>query len=293
MRTATILLALLMPTGLLAQEAPTFAGKSADAWANLLGLSSTDRVRAMGELADGGRAAVPVIRDLLKRGPSQRLGAMAALALMKRDGEAAEPELRTILREGDAYMRYTAATALVAIGRAGAEVVSSLVWGLEHGNERKAAVSALERLAPRSKEEAAKLIPHLESKDARVVRTAIVLLGLMGDVAADAVPALLRHLRDPRGGHRFAASEALGGIGAPAVPHLEEALDDERATVRFLAAHGLVVHGDPPVAAVRILVRTLKERRDLRRIAAADLAKLGPQAEPAIPQLVAALADED
>ena len=66
--------------------------------------------------------------------------------------------------------------------------------------------------------------------------------------AADAVPALVPILREPRALDRYLAAEALGAIGpaaAAARPALETALRDEEAVVRESAAWALEAVGGP------------------------------------------------
>ncbi|MBC8228461.1 HEAT repeat domain-containing protein [bacterium] len=78
------------------------------------------------------------------------------------------------------------------------------------------------------------LISAIRDEDRRLRRTAVRVLGRIGNKAA--VPVLSSALRDKHAAVRTSAAEALGAIGsAAAVPALQEALSDKSKHVRHKA----------------------------------------------------------
>jgi HEAT repeat protein len=167
-----------------------------------------------------------------------------------------------------------------------------------------------------------KYVAALKSKDAAARRKAANSLGLAGPEAKAAVPDLITALKDPDEQVRVTAARALAAIGPAAVPALLKAAesDSDRGvrTLAFLAlGESRPVSGD----ALRALVAALSDPdKDLRPAAALALAGVGdravpplrdalkaknagaatalgligaPAANPAAPDLVAVLGDDD
>ena len=114
-------------------------------------------------------------------------------------------------------------------------------------------------------------------------------LGKMGEVAKDAVPALIEALNDSHEQVRRKSASALGYIGAKAriaVPALIRALSvDESASVRSATARALGQIGDP--AAVSALIKVLHDMdKVVRNGASAALVQIG---KPAVSELIEAL----
>ena len=114
-------------------------------------------------------------------------------------------------------------------------------------------------------------------------------LGMSGEAAEEAVPALIQALRDNYEPVRLNAAYTLGAIGAPAVPKLIESLTDENGPTRRTAAYALAAVGAPAVPA---LSETLAHENDEARVEATyALAQIGSAAEPAVPALIARAKD--
>ena len=119
--------------------------------------------------------------------------------------------------------------------------------------------------------------------------------GLSAQGAA-AVPYLLNTLGSEEWSLRAAAADILGDIGLPAshaVPRLLDCLQDESEWVRRNATEALGNIASPE--AVPRLARLLTDdsRHVVRHNAALSLAKIGPDAERALPSLEKALEDEN
>eukprot|EP00931_Biecheleriopsis_adriatica_P083182 TRINITY_DN56739_c0_g1_i1.p1 TRINITY_DN56739_c0_g1~~TRINITY_DN56739_c0_g1_i1.p1 ORF type:complete len:220 (+),score=43.97 TRINITY_DN56739_c0_g1_i1:259-918(+) len=109
-------------------------------------------------------------------------------------------------------------------------------------------------------------------------------LGQLGTVAADALPALIERLQDPRGNVRESSAQALGHIGsagAELVQALSTCLEDLNDRVRKAAAAALGNLG--PVAqpqGASALMQRLSASNEavwmVRQAAAEALGKLGP-----------------
>lgn len=152
------------------------------------------------------------------------------------------------------------------------------------------------------------LIKQLSDNNVEVRRAAVS--GLISNYksAKNAVPALIKALRDSDVTVSTNAAIALGIMGNPAaVPALEKALRDERESVRTHAAQALGRMGgstafgdkaDRPLpardAAVSALIRALRdENEDVSNIAAWALSGIGESAKDTVPALIEALKDED
>jgi HEAT repeat protein len=112
------------------------------------------------------------------------------------------------------------------------------------------------------------------------------------DFDLDSAASRVRGLKDPDPTTRRRAALFLGYLkpsDAASVAALIAALDDPTADVRGQVAETLGVVGEPAVAA---LVRTLKKGTAEGRVGATTaLQRMGPAAKPAVPQLIALLAD--
>jgi HEAT repeat protein len=103
----------------------------------------------------------------------------------------------------------------------------------------------------------AKLKP-LEASGVRVA--AGKSLALLGPQAAEAVPDLLRTLRDPEPFIAMQNAFALGRIGKPSVSGLSNALSDKKPAIRHAAAFGLGEAGSAAKPAVPQLIQSLEDR---------------------------------
>ena len=138
--------------------------------------------------------------------------------------------------------------------------------------------------APACDRDTRRLIARLSSRNPDTRYEAAGCLGDAGEPAA--VLPLAALLRDPEGGVRWKAAEALGRLGSPAVEPLTESLQSDDVDVRWMAAVALGDIGDP--AAIPALVEALDdEDAYVRSRAALALAAIG---EPAREVLVTDLA---
>ena len=84
-----------------------------------------------------------------------------------------------------------------------------------------------------------RLIKQLGHQKVKVRYRAAYALGLIGEEAKDAVPALIQALQDQNEDVRMDVAFALGMVGESAVPALIQALQDEHVIVRVNAAKAL------------------------------------------------------
>ena len=114
-------------------------------------------------------------------------------------------------------------------------------------------------------------------------------------VTREAVPQLIKALKDPDDDVRRSAAEALGTMGPAAAeipPHLIEALEDQTADVRHSAPEALGKMGPATAESVPQLVKALEDQNDDMRSSAAEvLNKMGPAAE-SVPQLIKVLEED-
>jgi HEAT repeat protein len=164
------------------------------------------------------------------------------------------------------------------------------------------AADALQLLnrGPHMEAERAQLIKELADKDGFTRWNAARKLHVhfRGGLAAPAVPALTKLLKDPDIAIRRKAALALGVTGARAklaAPILIEILKDKESLLDHpAAALALGYLGPGGAIAVPVLVETLKAESDLVRGAAAlALGRIGPRARPAQPALRRALRDTE
>jgi HEAT repeat protein len=146
--------------------------------------------------------------------------------------------------------------------------------------------------------EAAASIPALKAalEDAEfVVRfaaaNAIVRVGPTGsDACRDAVPVLVEGLQHNQEQTRLEASETLQSVGTTAkdaIPALKKLLTDNKLEVRLEAAFALVaIDAKDAAGSVPALIEGLKASDSQATRAAKALAKLGPVAKDAVPELV-------
>ncbi len=185
------------------------------------------------------------------------------------------------LQDADDRVRWIAAETLGVLAVEAKTVIPLLIAMLKSETKRIAVDD--EYVAIRSFDEpACRLGPNKQGDPIRIA--AIQALGSFGDATVPALPALIGTLRDPDLRVRWFAAEALARIGPAAksaVPALIEAIRCKGV------AEGA---GDP------------LDRQDegegmedgpIRLAAAMALGKIGPAANSAVPDLIAALSDPD
>ena len=135
------------------------------------------------------------------------------------------------------------------------------------------------------------LIAAVKSSDQPARLIAMDSLGLMGEKAAAAVPAVAAALKDPSAVVRSHAAQAFGAIGAPAksaVPDLAALIDDPRPEVRREAILALAEIGDAATPAIPRILRALDDppAKTAAIYALGQLRKAGGKAEAKIRQNV-------
>jgi HEAT repeat protein len=178
----------------------------------------------------------------------------------------------------------------------GGKAVSEWIKALEDPDSKvrlKAIYSLGSLRGPPAKPAVAALTKALKDPNNDVRRGAAVNLGFIGPGATDAVGALLAALEDTDDGVRYAVGAALGQIGgAEAAPALIKVLKDPKHRGRTAASTALTylaAKADP----VPLLADLLGDREaSTRALAALTLARLGTRSRPAVPSLIAALKDE-
>jgi HEAT repeat protein len=137
----------------------------------------------------------------------------------------------------------------------------------------------------------------LRHKDKFVRSGSALALGMMGDRARPATPALTRALLDKEALVRGTAAAALGQIGPgarSALPALKKLLEDDTPSVRVDAAEAVWAISGEADTVVPIFVAALDGKDvGLRTQAAGALAKVGPKAKEAGPALARALKADD
>jgi HEAT repeat protein len=219
-------------------------------------------IRSLGRL---GKAGVPELRALLRRGNATRRGyAVIGLFLAGPEATAAIPDLVEILRDEtlQADDRRLADNAKMALKQIGPEAVPALAAALKH-------------------------------KDEGVARRAALLLAEFGPLARPALPALVEALADER---KFVdhVQRALRAIGKEAVPALHAALKHKDVRVRRRGLEVLYSFGaaNKPILP-DLLALANGEDGALRRAALYALWGMGTKAREAGPIFLKALKDRD
>jgi len=135
----------------------------------------------------------------------------------------------------------------------------------------------------------------LEEGEPAERRAAAWALGVAGPAALPFAETIARRARqDETPGVRTSCVRALGGIGSrAAVPVLFEALSDPSEAVRASAAQALARLGPGPEDVPSLAAAVSNPDRYVAAFAAWSLGHLGALAEPAVPELVQALARDD
>jgi len=260
---------------------PVFEGRTAAQWAVQLAESRS----AADELARGGAAAVPVLRELLRSQRGRALSrAVWALGGLGEEARGVVPELLLLLRSPEAERRANGAQGFLRIGSHGVAGTLRLIAALEDPEDEVADTARI-ALGCIGKDAVPALVVALDSPVTVVRIRAAIALERIGPDAAPAVHGLIRLLRDREAGWqpRGQAADALGKIGpgaTAALPALMTGLSDDENWVRWRCAIALGGLGDPALAAVPLLIaRTSDPRDDVREAAADAIWRLGAVAQ--------------
>jgi HEAT repeat protein len=277
---------------------------------------------ALGRIGAAAKSAVPALtRALADPAVKIRETAAQALAAIGPDAAAAVPRLIIALKEEDENVRLSAIDALGKIGPAAKQAAPALA-GLVKPGEKVTAIpltppfivpssplaprrfptgggsrmagEALLRIGAGTPAVAFAFVVLLKSTDATDRRIAASALGTLGK---SAVPELLPLLRDPDPELRALTTEVLGGVGQSpeAVKGLGAALTDPDVNVQQQAALALARLGPAAAAAVPQLVESLTgaQEAETQALAARALGDIGPAAAVAVPDLTKRLDDPD
>jgi HEAT repeat protein len=245
------------------------------------GARSVTAARALSNLGPEAKAALPLLKEGLKRKDAEVRGTVLGLLVVIDPMTA--PLLVTTLKDSEPRMRDAARAALEALGPKAKAAIPALVRRLKDGEQAEETIRLLGGMGP---DAAPALAEALREPDLGIVREAVMALKRLGPQAKAAAPALAAALRDPDIRHQ--AAEALRGIGgdaAPAVvPLLKEAGPVGEEAHRVLSQLG--------VAAIPALVEGLKDN-DRALTLLADMGKGMAAAQAAVPLLIKKLKDTD
>lgn len=287
--------------------------------------------RAVGAIHAQATLAVPVLTGLLASESAQvRFSAARALGSYGEEAKSAVNELASLLaKDPEASVRRAAAQSLTEMGPAAADAVSELVAALddEAGSvtldaaQSLAAVGApavpavtrllkrpeyqalaaniLGEIGPAAAPAAGELTKLLSSEQARIRSEALLALASIGpDARTAAESVLIERLKDPQATGRAGAAYALARLESrKAIPLLQEAVEDKSDEFLRMASAWALVYLEPDnseyvkLALPRLIGALSNESQRVRLESARALAKIGPQASVAVPELALAAAD--
>jgi HEAT repeat protein len=257
----------------------------------------------------GSRAAKPTdaLLDQLVPGASDEGRRQAAQELLTDDNATAAKALAAAVRpSSDGENFQVAQAAIRAMAEVGPDAVPTLAaaLGSDRAAVRFAAVSVLRQMGRDARGAVEPLAKALGDENRWVRWYAAEALGNIGPDAAAAIPALVPLLQHRELFTRRRAVTALGRIGPEAKTAAGAAIaklceEDGNADVQdaaFVALHSIDLDAMAAKASagaaddVAALIKKLADKDEHESVAAANsLAKLGPQARPAIPSLALAL----
>lgn len=235
-------------------------------------------------LTEGGRSAVGVLVEILKKDDNADARWKAADLLGRLGPEAREESTRAAvaaaLKDSNAHVRAVAASALATIGPAGSDAIPALQEMLST-SDCLPALRALSLYGSDAAPAIGKIIVLLHNEDDSEIRwTAARTLGKIGRAAKEATPMLVEAMKDPEPLVREHAAEALGDIGPDAkeaIPELVKALKDPDARVRRDAVRSLGQMGPAAKSAIESIRPLLQDKEDrVRKAACASLQQIDP-----------------
>jgi HEAT repeat protein len=257
----------------------------------------SNAISALANLGPDAQEAVPALIQSLGRGNGRererRQASMRSAFALSRIGAAAVAPLITVLQSGEAGSRAGAAKALGGMGPIAAPAVPALMANLsnDEAEVRRAAADALGDIGADS---LAPLRAALSSDQPRLRENAVLALGRLGPAVTPAVPALLAMFKtEPDLAVRGALFEVLPSLSvAPdqAVPLLLAGIKEESDSLRRAALNSLLMMRATHGAVVPSLIAWLKDPDVMLNARAADiLARMGPVAQPAVPEIIETL----
>ena len=253
----------------------------------------------------------PFLRLMTHPDPSVAMDAAVAVRTLKPKGRQALKLLIVALNvvpseeknpDAGIVVRNAAALAIGGMAAEGEDALDDLIVLLKKTSEAEfarsrsldemGAISALRRLG---KPAVAKVVPLLSDPDAFVRYQAVVVLGLIGPDAAEALPELFKLVETEMTDLNVVTAAALsvvqmGGDAAKPVVRLTALLSDERPEVQRAVARSIRglgrAAGAAPVVPLMAILENPETTRGVRAEVIGALRALGPVSKPAIPLLV-------
>ena len=257
---------------------------------------AADVLAAIGPIGreDSGPAVVKALGD---KDGAVRKAAASALSNVRPRNIALVPGIVAGLESAEGEARGQLAYALGGFAPVGTGAIEPLValLGDKEFGARANASAGLRRFGAAA---LPKLIKALEHENDTVVREAARTLERFGPDAALAAPTLGKLIRDAKPGAREAATALrhIGSGGKAAIPDLLVALQSKNDLLAIAAAEALsgVVGPDTKAGDVKALAAVVKDGNPVRRAAIAEaLGWIGPNAAPAVENLVASLNNKE
>jgi HEAT repeat protein len=256
-----------------------------------------DALAALQTIDPSARAAVPPLLKASQSSDSdERYWCLRALRQILPHGQVQAWSLLIDLAHSRTEQPELTISIAALARRAPGEVAAACIDGLRQADAkvRRAAVSVLFEMGPSATCAVPALAAALGDKD-RAVRRSIALVLMQLDPPGLPVEVLKSSLKDEEVEVRICAAMFLRRLGREeardAVPGLVKALKDDDLIVRGHAAFALAAIGRPAVPA---LVDALKNQdQNVRRLAIFALGKIGPEATAARSSLTLLLKDPD
>lgn len=258
--------------------------------------------------ADDPKTVPLLIRALRDENLAVRSAAAIGAGMLGPKAAEAAPALIANLKEKDEVLRKNAGLALGRIGPAAGE---PLIAALRNKDPevRHLAIVALQDLRERPASVLAALVVVVQEKEEPNEKVRQVAVAMLRELRRDfkqpnpplskeALPALVAALKDSDATVRADAAFALGefikddGIKTAIAP-LFEALRDKDEGVRASAADTLSRIGTPAVDVLVAGLRNKEKEKDVRKLSAESLGRMGKLAKNAEPALQAATEDPD
>ncbi|GIP33208.1 HEAT repeat domain-containing protein [Paenibacillus sp. J2TS4] len=199
------------------------------------------------------------------------------------------------LQHADPELRVAAANRLGLWGEAAGEAgaVPALARALEDAFE-PVRLNAAYGLARMGEQGISALLQALQHEKKAISRTAAYGLSAAGDGAVAGLAAALESQRDEIAVHAAFALGELRQLAAPAVPALIKLLAHSSEPVRYTVVEALCNIGTPHEEIITALKRALNDAdTQVRFMTGLCISRLGAQAEQAVPELVQALEDDN